>query len=66
MVTIIRLLIWKTVINISEILNDKFKRGYMMSYDKNSVLVDRKTKRQYNIDHGWRNIMVLQKIYYRY
>ena len=39
----------------SEILNDKFKRGYMMSYDKNSVLVDRKTKRQYHVDHGWRN-----------
>jgi len=33
----------------SEILNDKFKRGYMMSYNKNSVLVDRKTKRQYHV-----------------
>jgi hypothetical protein len=39
----------------SEILNDKFKRGYMMSYDKNAVLVDRKTKRQYHVDNGWRN-----------
>ena len=35
----------------AEILNDKFKRIYMMSYDKNSVLVDRKTKRQYHVDH---------------
>jgi len=39
----------------SEILNNKFKRGYMMSYNKNSVLVDRKTKRQYHCDNGWRN-----------
>ena len=39
----------------AEIISNKFKRGYMMSYDKNSVLVDRKTKRQYNIDHGYRN-----------
>ena len=39
----------------AEIINDKFKRGYMMSYNKNSVLVDRKTKRQYHVDHGWRN-----------
>ena len=50
----------------SEILNDKFKRNYMMSYDKNSVLVDRKTKRQYHVDHGYRNLFILQKIYYRY
>ena len=39
----------------AEIISDKFKRGYMMSYDKNSVLVDRKTKRQYHVDNGWRN-----------
>ena len=38
----------------AEIISDKFKSGYMMSYDKNSVLVDRKTKRQYHVDHGWR------------
>ena len=37
------------------ILNNKFKRGYMMSYNKNSVLVDRKSKRQYHCDDGWRN-----------
>ena len=39
----------------AEIISDKFKRGYMMSYDKNAVLVDRKTKRQYHVDNGWRN-----------
>ena len=39
----------------AEIINDKFKRGYMMSYNKNSVMVDRKTKRQYHCDDGWRN-----------
>ena len=39
----------------AEIISNKFKRGYMMSYDKNAVLVDRKTKRQYHVDHGWRN-----------
>ena len=38
----------------AEIISNNFKRGYMMSYDKNSVLVDRKTKRQYHVDHGWR------------
>ena len=31
----------------AEIINNKFKRDYMMSYDKNSIMVDRKTKRQY-------------------
>ena len=39
----------------AEIINNKFKRGFMMSYDKNSVMVDRKTKRQYHCDDGWRN-----------
>ena len=39
----------------AEIINNKFKRSFMMSYDKNSVMVDRKTKRQYHCDDGWRN-----------
>ena len=39
----------------AEIINNKFKRGYLMSYDKNSILVDRKTKRQYHCEDGWRN-----------
>ena len=39
----------------AEIINNKFKRDYMMSYDKNSIMVDRKTKRQYNCEDGWRN-----------
>ena len=39
----------------AEIINNKFKRGYLMSYDKNSILVDRKTKRQYHCENGFRN-----------
>ena len=39
----------------AEIINNKFKRSFMMSYDKNSVMVDRKTKRQYHCEDGWRN-----------
>ena len=39
----------------AEIINNKFKRSYMMQYDKNSVMVDRKTKRQYHCQDGWRN-----------
>ena len=39
----------------AEIINNKFKRDYMMSYDKNSIMVDRKTKRQYHCEDGWRN-----------
>ena len=39
----------------AEIINNKFKRGFMMNYDKNSVMVDRKTKRQYHCQDGWRN-----------
>jgi len=39
----------------AEIINNKFKRDYMMSYDKNSIMVDRKTKRQYHCQDGWRN-----------
>ena len=39
----------------AEIINNKFKRSFMMSYDKNSVMVDRKTKRQYHCQDGWRN-----------
>ena len=27
----------------------------MMSYDKNSILVDRKTKKQYDCEYSWRN-----------
>ena len=27
----------------------------MMSYDKNNMLIDRKTKRQYHCEDGWRN-----------
>ena len=39
----------------AEIINNKFKRDYMMSYNKNSIMVDRKTKRQYHCEDGWRN-----------
>ena len=39
----------------AEIINNKFKRDYMMSYDKNSIMVDRKTKRQYHCEDGCRN-----------
>ena len=39
----------------SQIIQNKFRRGYMMSYDKNNMLIDRKTKRQYHCEDGWRN-----------
>ena len=39
----------------SQIIQNKFRRGHMMSYDKNNMLIDRKTKRQYHCEDGWRN-----------
>ena len=38
-----------------ERIGDKFTYGNMMSYDKNSILVDRKTKKQYDCEYSWRN-----------
>tara|TARA_B100000073_G_scaffold161472_1_gene133480 strand:- start:315 stop:2615 length:2301 start_codon:yes stop_codon:yes gene_type:complete len=36
-------------------MSDDFVAGPMMSYDKNSILVDRKTKKQYDCEYSWRN-----------
>jgi hypothetical protein len=36
-------------------INDKFTYDSMMCYDKNSVLVDRKTKKHYDCEYSWRN-----------
>tara|TARA_B100001564_G_C20436899_1_gene577225 strand:- start:160 stop:783 length:624 start_codon:yes stop_codon:yes gene_type:complete len=38
-----------------DIINGKFTYDNMMSYDKNSMLVDRKTKKQYYCESSWRN-----------
>ena len=37
------------------IINGKFTYDNMMCYDKNSMLVDRKTKKQYYCESSWRN-----------
>ena len=38
-----------------EVIDGKFTYSGMMSYEKNNVLIDRKTKNHYDCEYSWRN-----------